>query len=72
MLKLFSTFALRLGGHDAMHCHCHRHCMPSAQYKRNRVIRYWLLSGVMALAAAWLIHQLLVWACSLPGANRIG
>ena len=72
MMKLFSTFALRFGGHDTTHCHCHRHCMPSPQYRRSRVIRLWFLCGALAAAAAWLVHELLVWACSLPGAMRIG
>jgi len=72
MLKLFSTFALRLGGHDATHCHCHRHYLPSSQFKRNRTIRFCLVCGAMAAAAAWLVYHLVVWACSLPGAMRIG
>ena len=71
MLKLFSTFALRLGGHDSMHCHCHRHYLPSPQTKRKLFIRHCLIGAVVVAAAAWLFYHLVVWACSFPGTMRI-
>jgi len=71
MLKSFSTFALRLGGHDTAHCHCQRHYLPSPETKRNRVIRLCLLCVSIAVAVGWFSYHFVTWACSLPGAMRI-
>lgn len=72
MLKMFSTFALLLGWHDAVHCHCHRHFLPSPQTKRNQFVVHCVIGAVAAIATGWLLYHLIAWACSLPGTMRIG
>lgn len=72
MLKLVSHLAPLFGAHDAAHCHCHKHYLPSPQTRRNRLLVQLLAGALGATATGWLLYHLIVWACSLPGSMRIG
>ncbi len=73
MLKLFTTFAPSLGGHDhdIAHCHCRRHFQPSRETKRDRALQLTLFWGTFAVAGGGFMYHFALWVCDLPGAMRI-
>ena len=68
---LYSALALRLSGHDAVHCHCRHHYMPPRHIRLFQLLSRVFVWATIAVAGGWVAYEFLDWAVKVPGAMRI-
>lgn len=69
---LFSACALRLSGHDAVHCHCRYHFMPPRSIRLLQFLGRSVVLAVLIIGGGWVTYQFVIWAINVQGAMRIG
>lgn len=69
---LFSACAVRLSGHDAVHCHCRYHFMPPRSIRFLQFLCRCTVWATVMAGGGWATYQFVIWAINVQGAMRIG